>query len=244
MSKAEFTLEIEGFKGPLELLLDLIEQRKLDVNDVSLAQVSDDYITYIEDRSRVPLSETAQFVVVASTLLLIKSRSLLPALELTTQEEEDIRDLETRLRLYAETRHAAKLLRQNWGKRGYLPRHVPTREVSFAPAADITPVYLAQAVKKLIDSLPSFTKAPTARIAREIKLDDVIESLSTRMRSAFKDSFKRVTSGAERVEAIVNFLALLELVKRGTLSVEQHKNFSDITMHHDAIDTPHYAPAQ
>jgi len=235
-----FTLEVEGFKGPLALLLDLIEQRKLQVNDISLSKVADEYIQYIEDRSHIPLSETAQFVVVASTLLLIKSRSLLPTIELTHEEEEDIRDLEYRLELYGHVRYASKLLRQNWDKRAYLPLHLPRKEIVFTPSKDITVEHILQSAQRLVAAIPSFVKAPTAHIAKEIRLEDVIESLTTRMRSAFTDSFKRMTSGADRVEAIVHFLALLELVKRGTLGAEQSENFSDIKLQHEELNTPQY----
>jgi len=241
MSAGEFTLEIGTFRGPLGLLLDLIEQRKMEVSDISLAGVSDDYIQYIQDKERVPLSETAHFVVVAATLLLIKSRALLPTIELTTEEEEDIRDLEKRLELYAHARHATKLLRKQWGKKYFLPAHMPKREIKFAPATDITTRNLSIAAKNLIEALPSFENPPTARVRTEIKLEDVIETLTTRMRSSFKDSFNKVTSGAGRVEAIVSFLALLELVKRGTLGAQQGSNFEDITMVHEEIEIPSYS---
>lgn len=241
MTHSAFTLEIEGFRGPLELLLDLIEQRKLQVNDVSLAKVADDYIRYIEDRERVPLSETAQFIVVASTLLLIKSKSLLPSIELTTEEEEDIQELEHRLALYAIFRKAARGLERVWRKVSFLPHHAPEQKVVFAPSADITVQNIHASAQTLATSLPTFAKKPpTAKIAKEITLDDVIESLTHRMRTAVRDSFSRITNGAERVEAIVSFLALLELVKRGTLSVQQENNFADITLEHDEVNTPHY----
>ncbi|QSH39600.1 segregation/condensation protein A [Candidatus Kaiserbacteria bacterium] len=235
-----FTLEVGEFKGPLELLLDLIERRKLEVSDISLSTVADEYVEYIEDRSHIPLSETAQFVVIASTLLLIKSRALLPSLALTTDEEEDIRDLEHRLKLYAHARHAAKLLRAHWGKSAYLPKNPQKSEVIFAPANDITESNILLALKKVMEAIPTFTKAPIAQIAREIRLEDIIDSLTTRMQSAFTDSFKNLTSKADRVESIVHFLALLELVKRGTLGAQQQGNFSDITMNHEDVDTPHY----
>ena len=235
-----FTLEVGEFKGPLELLLDLIEHRKLEVSDISLSKVADEYVEYIEDRSQIPLSETAQFVVIASTLLLIKSKSLLPSIELTNDEEEDIRDLEDRLKLYAHARHAAKLLRRRWGKSAYLPKNPQKSEIIFAPARDITKSNTFGVLQNLIETIPTFTQAPTAHIAREIKLEDVIDSLTTRMQSAFTDSFKNLTSKADRVGSIVHFLALLELIKRGTLKAQQRENFSDITMNHEEVGTPHY----
>tara|TARA_A100001015_G_scaffold49053_2_gene54186 strand:+ start:10258 stop:10980 length:723 start_codon:yes stop_codon:yes gene_type:complete len=235
-----FTLEVGEFKGPLELLLDLIEHRKLEVSDISLSKVADEYVEYIEDRSQIPLSETAQFVVIASTLLLIKSKSLLPSIELTNDEEEDIRDLEDRLKLYAHARHAAKLLRRRWGKSAYLPKNPQKSEIIFAPAHDITKSNTFGVLQNLIETIPTFTQAPTAHIAREIKLEDVIDSLTTRMQSAFTDSFKNLTSKADKVGSIVHFLALLELIKRGTLKAQQRENFSDITMNHEEVGTPHY----
>lgn len=237
---AVFTLEVGEFKGPLELLLDLIEQQKLEVNDISLSAVADEYVEYIEDRSRIPLSETAQFVVIASTLLLIKSKSLLPSLELTVSEEEDVRDLEHRLRLYAHARNAAKLIKKQWGKSAYLPKNHQQSDIVFTPADDITKSSIFSSFKKIIEAIPAFTKTPTAQIAREVRLEDVIENLTKRMQSAFTDSFKNLTAKADRVESIVHFLALLELVKRGTLGVQQQQNFSDITMNHEEINTPYY----
>src|SRR3989344_4410007 len=96
----EFKIHIEGFEGPLELLLSLIEKRKLPINDVSLASVTDEYILHIQQQKEFPLSETSHFILIASTLLLIKSKSLLPTLELTEEEAGDIENLERRLKLY------------------------------------------------------------------------------------------------------------------------------------------------
>src|SRR3990167_5690510 len=102
-----YTVRTQVFEGPLDLLLELVTKRKLFVNDVSLAQVTDDFIRYIDERGEIPLGESAEFILVASTLMLIKSRSLLPMLELTEEEEESIHDLENRLALYARTKELA-----------------------------------------------------------------------------------------------------------------------------------------
>ncbi|PCI30124.1 hypothetical protein COB52_01825 [Candidatus Kaiserbacteria bacterium] len=236
---ADFTLELEGFRGPLGLLLDLIEREKLRVNDVSLAKVSDDYIEYIQDRSEIPLSQTSQFIVVASTLLLIKSRSLLPTLELSEEEDEDIRDLEKRLKLYREVRRATKLIRNRWGKKFFLPTFRPI-EIKFSPGSDITKENLHLSLKNALDALPSFDKAPTAKVSKEISLEEMIENLTERIRSAASSSFNKITEKASKIEGIVNFLALLELVKRGTLSVTQDEHFSDIDFDNEEVDTPHY----
>src|SRR5665213_2458332 len=111
-----FTLETEQFVGPLESLLNMIEDRKLSVSEISLAEVCDAYLAYVEKLPEMPLGETAQFILVASTLLLIKSRTLLPSLELSTEERESVEELERRLARYALIRNAAKVLRRSWGK--------------------------------------------------------------------------------------------------------------------------------
>src|SRR3989344_4683582 len=95
-----FTIKQQHFEGPLDVLLDLIEKRKFFINDISLAKVADDYLAYIKALEKFPLADSANFVLVASTLVLIKSKSLLPNLELTTEEQGDIADLERRLVLY------------------------------------------------------------------------------------------------------------------------------------------------
>ena len=78
MDGQEYTVKTEAFEGPLELLLNLIEKRKLFISDISLAQVADDYIEYINKQEDFPMASTADFILVASTLVLIKSKSLLP----------------------------------------------------------------------------------------------------------------------------------------------------------------------
>src|SRR5574343_317549 len=102
-----FQLKTESFEGPLELLLSLIEDKKLHVSEISLAQVTEEYLQYLGNFTEVPgeqrvttLSDRSQFVAVAATLILIKARSLLPTMELSDEETESIDDLTERLRLY------------------------------------------------------------------------------------------------------------------------------------------------
>src|SRR3989338_5944844 len=94
-----YQLTLNNFSGPLGLLLNLVEEKKLSINEVSLAQVADQYIAYIKSAPALSKEELAQFIVVAATLILIKSRSLLPSLAIS-EEETDIKELETRLATY------------------------------------------------------------------------------------------------------------------------------------------------
>ena len=96
----DFKVRVGEFEGPLELVLDLIEKRKMHISDVSLSQVADEFIEYIKSFEEFPIADSADFILVASTLLLIKSKSLLPNLQLTEEEQGSIEDLENRLASY------------------------------------------------------------------------------------------------------------------------------------------------
>src|SRR6185312_11866917 len=103
------TVKTPVYEGPLHLLLELIEKRKLLINDISLAAVTDEYIARIKG-TQMPVGETAEFIALAATLLLIKSRSLLPSLTLSDEESHDIKELEYRLALYQLIKEAARNL--------------------------------------------------------------------------------------------------------------------------------------
>jgi segregation and condensation protein A len=104
------TVKTPIYEGPLDLLLDLIEKRKLLINDISLAEVTDEYIARINTMEEMPVGETTEFVSLAATLLLIKSRSLLPTLSITGEEVKDIKELEYRLAVYQLFKESAKTL--------------------------------------------------------------------------------------------------------------------------------------
>mgnify|MGYP001575116722 FL=1 len=104
-----YTLKTAQFEGPFDILLDLIEREKLSINEIALAQVADGFFQYIKIEA-VAHEEFAAFLVVASTLMLIKSRSLLPGFHITKEEEKSIKELEERLEIYKRIRAFAALL--------------------------------------------------------------------------------------------------------------------------------------
>lgn len=242
-----FAYESEHFQGPLETLLDMIEARKLSISLVSLAEVCDGYLAYVEKLPELPLSETSQFVLVASTLLLIKSRSLLPV-PVTDEEEQSIEELERRLKRLAKIREAAKLLRKAWGKDPFLfPRRSPqlARIVGITPEsfspAEATIATISAAARKLVNTLPVLNRIAEATVAPVLKLEDVIANLKTRLSSAARTRWSEIARGANRHDTIVHFLAVLELVRHGSVSVSQDKLFSDILIESDATEgVPRY----
>lgn len=236
-----FALETESFRGPLEVLLDLIESRKMSVSDVSLSQVTDAYLAYVEKLPELPLAETAQFILVASTLLLIKSRTLLPTLDLSEEEKESIEELEMRLAQYAVIRRAAGLLRSAWGAMPLLfPERAPARPRIFSPG-EATPVTIHGAAQRLLHAIPQPEKIVRAVVAPVIALEDVIVHLKKRLTDGFHARWSELTKSANKEERVVYFLAVLELVRGGHASVSQEKLFSDIMIETESLSaTPRY----
>lgn len=246
MTEAGFTFESEHFAGPLDALLDLIEKRKLAVSNVSLAEVCDGYLAYVESLPELPLSETSQFVLVASTLLLIKSRALLPTVDLTDEEEHSIEELERRLQRLAVIRKAAKLLRKDWGRAPIvLERRAPdvahalgVPRALFAPG-ESSVGSIANAVRRIVATLPTAARLGEAVVAPVLALEDVVANLKMRLESA-RTRWSELSRGASRGEMIVHFLAILELVRHGSVSVTQDRLFSDIIVESDDTGAPRY----
>lgn len=231
----KFNLETGSFQGPLEALLDLIEARKLSISEVALADVTDAYLAYVEKLPEMPLGETAQFILVASTLLLIKSRTLLPTLSLSDDERESVDELERRLARYAVIRKAAKGLRKQWGVAPYrFPKRAPLRAPVFNPAEATIPT-ITTAFAKLISLLPKAEALVEAAVAPVLALEDVITNLKSRLNTAFKARFSELTKEKDRHEVVVYFLAMLELVRHGNASVTQDKLFGDIMIESDDV---------
>ncbi len=235
-----FSLETESFQGPLEALLDLIEARKLSISEITLADVTDSYLAYVEKLPEMPLGETAQFILVASTLLLIKSRTLLPTLTLSDDERESVEELERRLARYAIVRKAAKLLRKEWGVAPYrFVKRAPVRAPVFNPA-EASLETISSVFRRLISLLPKADALVQASVAPVLALEDVIVSLKNRLQGAFKARFSELTKTKDRHEVIVYFLAMLELVRNGSASVTQEKLFDDITIESESQGLPRY----
>ncbi len=126
MSSA-FSIKTETFEGPMELLIELVEKRKLLINDISLAAVTDEYMQTVSSMQELSLPNTSQFITLAATLLLIKSKSLLPILDLTSEEEASIDDLEERLKRYQLYRDASLDLQSRFGKQVMYEREFTRR---------------------------------------------------------------------------------------------------------------------
>ena len=243
-----FKIKSHFFEGPLDLLLDLVEKRKLHINDVALSSVTDEYLRYIETIPSIQIADRAEFIVIASTLLLIKSRSLLPTLTLTQDEEGSIEDLERRLKILQVIRDGSVVVARQFGEQIIFPAEKSgIKSPIFSPHETIT----LEAIKKSLDSIisrfPKKQELQKAIVRKVISLEEMIEKLAQRIQNGLSLSFKQfggmnggVIDREKKVEVIIGFLAMLELVKQGIVDVMQENHFDDIKMETTNIGVPRY----
>jgi segregation and condensation protein A len=240
--KTRFSIKTDSYEGPFEILLDLIEARKLLVNDLALASITEDYIQHVRAQATFPVEETANFIQIAATLLLIKSKSLIPDLILTEEETADVDDLKRRLEAYDKVREASRELARIFDKSTMLPAGERHPEPFFAPPRDLSKEALAEALARVLAAREAVEELPEARVKPLISIEEVMDQLAKRVQSALTLSFKEFAGDKkEKVEIIVSFLALLELVKQGAVAAEQHETHGDIRISHNAAAAvPHY----
>ncbi len=242
LSLTNFSIKTEVFEGPLELLLDLVERRKLLINDISLAMVADEYMRHVSESQELSLPNTTQFIALAATLLLVKSKSLLPVLELTEEEESSINDLEDRLKKYQIIRDAALTLQELFGKQKlYSPKFTPPTLPVFVPDKFSTISSLHLAIIDAVNGLPKKENHSKGQIKATISLEQMIKNLEARIAQSPYLKFSELRRmEPERKMVIVSFLAVLELFKQGNLIITQVQHFSDFEIELDKSQTPTY----
>ena len=226
-----YAVKLEQFEGPLALLLEMIESEKLDISQLSLGKVTDSYLHFLDENPNIPAEELADFLVIASRLLLIKSKLLLPFL--TMDEDEGESDLESQLRIYKEYLDASKVVEQMIGKRRFLFVHekLPKVEIGFVPPKKLETDQMCDLFLNVIKRLDDVVKVPQAVVDRTVSIHEKISYIRKLVDRASKISFKKLIQKSEsRTEIVVSFLALLELIKQRAVSVSQGEVFDDITI--------------
>ncbi len=231
-------LKLEKFEGPLGILLKLIEQEELDITEIALASIADEFLAYVETSENIGPEEMADFLVMAARLLYIKSKALLPYL-VSAEEEEEITELENQLKMYKEFVDASAKIAQLVGEKKFLFSPVilnknfrrPKKEKpSFIPPAGITQVLLHDRFEELLERLnkkeePLDESSLVGKISIDERIDYIRDMLGKKLRFSFSQFLKTAQS---RTEIIVNFLAVLELAKQRELTFEQDELFSEI----------------
>ncbi|MBI4084897.1 MAG: segregation/condensation protein A [Candidatus Liptonbacteria bacterium] len=253
----KYELKLEKFQGPLDKLLELIEEKKLEIAEISLAEVTGDFLEYLKKLEEPQGGETkeeyqarlrtlADFIAIASRLILIKSKSLLPDAPLTSDEEAEIKDLEARLKIYRALKPIMKLLQIRWKEnvgefsRPYFlnasfPRAASGANIFF-PGANLTLDSLVSSVQKVAAVVQKLA-AEEETVAKEIvSVEEKIKEIFERLQKFSEVSFSHLSGSKTRPEIIVAFLAILHMAHEQLIFLEQKSHFSDIIIKHNASD--------
>ncbi len=228
-----YQVALPVFEGPLDLLLHLIERQELDITEVSLAQVTNQYLEYLAQMSERDPDSLADFLVVAAKLLLIKSRVLLPQPPAALPpEEEDIgEDLVRQLIEYKRFREAARWLEdlEAQGLHAYVRLAAAPKLERIVELDDVSLADLLAAVQEVLEIKPPAPSVNNAVPPITISISDQIDLIARRTARGRSISFRRLLKQAtDRLEVIVTLLALLEMVKQLRVTMHQDRRFGDI----------------
>jgi len=249
-------IKINNFEGPLGLLLQLIERQEMDITQISLAKITDQYIDYIKSAENIKPDEMADFLVVAAKLLLIKSKALLPYLY--PEEKQEIEELEQQLKMYKEFLQAAKeidniirkkrfMFAKEFNRQFLLDNLFKistilneegenlageinlTRSNFFSPPKRLTANNLFTEFSNLLKKIKPFQQLEEKTLAYTIKIEDKILAIEKMLIERIKFSFNKVLDDTtNKTEIIVSFLAMLELIKQRQIIVVQDDLFGEI----------------
>jgi segregation and condensation protein A len=225
----QLELHLETFDGPLELLLLLIEQRRLPITSVSLAQVADQYLTHVHAQPDLDAELLAEFLVIGGKLLLLKSRALLLTETIDAEVEEVASDLADRLATYRIFRAAAEALRdlEARGERMYPTAREPMVSTAPGPLQPVSPTDLLNVWRRFMGG-PRPAQIELPAIARA-SVDERRVRILDALRSARSASFQEL-AGSTVDEIVATFLAVLELFRRGQIGVAQPTPFGDLQL--------------
>lgn len=228
-----FQLELEVFSGPLDLLLQLIESRQLDVLTVPLAEMADAYVAHLAAHP-VPPDQLAEFVAIASQLILLKSRRLLPGEPLPVamegDEEPDEEELRRRLLEYRALRDAARQLGERDLAFPAFRREPREADLPEAPSEPLPASLLLDALVRLA-AIPEPSAPPPEVVPREVTIAQQIAALRSAMGAAGRVVLQEVLLACRsRTQVTVTLLAMLELVRRRQARVEQSELFGPILL--------------
>ena len=230
-----YTVQLPVYAGPLDLLLQLIERDELDITKVALAQVTEQFLTYLKVLESMNLGDIADFLVVAARLILIKSEALLPRPVVREPGEEDPADeLARQLIAYKRYKEIAQLLhgRVEAGLRTYLRLAPPPKVEAHLDMSGLTTLHLLEAVRRALAMNPEMPGVGTVVAPPKVTIRDQIRLIARTLRSGGgAASFQDMLANARtRMEIVVTFLAVLELVKRRKIEARQEQVFGQIQL--------------
>lgn len=227
-----YKLKLENFEGPLDLLVQLIESADLDITQVALAEVADQFMGYLEQIEEKKPEILADFLVIASKLLLIKSKILLPSLQV--DPEDGLDDLEKQLKIYKEFHEASKVIEQILAEKKVLfsRKKVPMDiEVIFNPPKKLDKLKLKRIFLEILKEIEPVIKIPKKSLLRAVSIKEKIENIRTRILKEVNINFADlIKESKNKTDVVVTFLGILELVKQRTVVVKQDDKFGEISV--------------
>ncbi|HLD28330.1 MAG TPA: segregation/condensation protein A [Patescibacteria group bacterium] len=223
-------VELEKFQGPLDLLLQLIENQRLDISQVALAQVTDQYLNYLDSAIDISATELADFLIVATKLLVIKSKTLLP--DLVDDEEDSAEQLEEQLKMYKDYLDASKVIEQLITTDQYCfsrEKIALSLEPTFSPPPGLKKHDLSSAFLEVLSRIDYVVNLPKKILEKTVSLSEIVTDIRTNLARLKKMSFSNILIEAKnRTEMVVCFMAILELIRSGEVAVNQKGIFDDI----------------
>ena len=227
-----YKVQIPVYEGPLDLLLDLIERAELDITAISLAMVTDQYLAYLHNLDQVRPDEISAFLVMAAKLVQIKSEALLPRPPVREPGEEDVgASLVEQLKLYKRFKEIGGWLmqRQEMNLRTYLRVAPPPKVEAKLDLSNLTLTDLVADAQIAFGREQNKQALGTVIAAPKVTIREKIDLISKTLRTIQRASFRGLLGDkATRLEIVVTFLALLELVKRYRVEAHQESLFGDI----------------
>jgi len=228
-------VKLEKFQGPLGLLLELVEKEELDITEISLAKIANQYIEHIKKISKINPDEMADFLVVATKLLLIKSKALLPCLY--PEEDVEIEEFERQLRMYKEFLEATKAIEAIFDKKMFMfakefnKKAILANINIFSPPKNLTAKILQTIFHDLIVKIKPTEQLEEKNIEHVINIEEKILAIQQMLIDKIKVSFDKILANAKnKTEIIISFLALLELIKQRDVVAAQCEMFGEIEM--------------
>ncbi|WP_066294684.1 segregation/condensation protein A [Bacillus sp. FJAT-29937] len=239
-----YNVKIDAFEGPLDLLLHLIHRLEIDIYDIPVAEITEQYLLYIHTMQELQLDVASEYLVMAATLLAIKSKMLLPKHEedllddgpIIQEEENPMDELVEKLIEYRKYKEAAVELKEMEQERGLMFTKPPSDLSDYVKDVQTEKTDLNVSIYDMLGAFqkllrrqklqkPVTTKISRQEIPIEKRMTEILDDLkNSRGRKSFNDLF----NVPDREHIVVTFLAVLELIKRKEIHIEQEKNFSEI----------------
>lgn len=227
-------IKVRQFEGPLDLLLSLIEEQKLDITQIALAEVTEQFLGYVKQLEQIDPTALSDYLAIAAKLLVIKSKAILPSLEVETDDDDEPEeDLTEKLFLYKQFKEVAKHLKKmdQQGNQSFTRTLVFSQRINFWPDPNVSAITLYDNIQNVVQALRELDNLPKAKVKEAVSIQERITHLQQHLSRQIETKLSDLLATSKnKGEVIITFLALLELIKQRMFTVDQNELFSDITI--------------